>query len=158
MIKYFFMAVVNATLQGRPVVQFNTVSSLNNPDLTAGAIGAIQEGAANMANAQGTQFDDLVIQNLFCLTPNGMTEEQFTAGTALAQPQQADNEEPLAAEDDTSSQYYADGQVEETDPITQQRSQVVENFQNQVQNAANEAVADDHAQSENDGQALGNSL
>jgi hypothetical protein len=121
MIKYFFMAVINATMGGRPVVQFNTVSSLNIPDLTAASISAIQEGAANMANAQGTQFDDLVIQNLFCLTPNGMTEEQFTAGTALA-PQPED--EP------------------QTD-VAERVAQSVQDFQTQAQNATNEAVAED---------------
>lgn len=81
--KFFFMAAISATLQGRPQVQFNTITSLNGRNISARSLDMIQNAAAEMINGQ-VEYDDLVIQNVFCLTPDGMTEEEFVAGTQLA--------------------------------------------------------------------------
>lgn len=81
--KFFFMAAISAALQGRPQVQFNTITSLNDRNISARSLDMIQNAAAEMINGQ-VEYDDLVIQNVFCLTPDGMTEEEFVAGTQLA--------------------------------------------------------------------------
>lgn len=81
--KFFFMAAISAALQGRPQVQFNTITSLNDRNITARSLDMIQGAAADMINGQ-VEYDDLVIQNIFCLTPDGCDEDEFVAGTALA--------------------------------------------------------------------------
>lgn len=81
--KFFFMAAISAALQGRPQVQFNTITSLNDRNISARSLDMIQNAAAEMIAGQ-VDYDDLVIQNVFCLTPDGMTEEEFVAGTQLA--------------------------------------------------------------------------
>lgn len=81
--KFFFMAAISAALQGRPQVQFNTITSLNDRNISARSLDMIQAAAAEMIAGQ-VEYDDLVIQNVFCLTPDGMTEDEFVAGTQLA--------------------------------------------------------------------------
>lgn len=85
MIKFFFMAKISANLQGKPQVQFNTISALDTRNITAAGLNQVQEAAARMITPQGIPFDDLVIDNIFCLTPDGLTEEEFVAGTQLRQ-------------------------------------------------------------------------
>jgi hypothetical protein len=82
--KFFFMAAISAALQGRPQVQFNTITSLNDRNITARSLDMIQGAAADMINGQ-VEYDDLVIQNIFCLTPDGCDEDEFVAGTPLAE-------------------------------------------------------------------------
>lgn len=84
LIKFFFMASISVIDQGRLVTRFNTISAVNSLNITASVLDMIQQGAASMVNEQEVQFSDLVIENVFCLTPNGCTEADFVHGTQLA--------------------------------------------------------------------------
>lgn len=81
MTKFFFMAVMTANLQGRSLARFNTISSIPQRNIMAADLGRIQDGGAQMCQAQGLEFDDILIENIFFLAE--CTEEQFTAGTVL---------------------------------------------------------------------------
>ncbi len=121
-VKFFYMASIKATLDGRPVVCFNTISAFNNINVTASMLNSIQQAAAEMATAEGVEFTDLVVENLFCLTPIGCTEKEFVAGTQLVDQLQGD---PIQAQNQVDA--------------------AVEAAQNSIQAAVNEAVAEDHA-------------
>jgi hypothetical protein len=100
--KFFFMASISVIDQGRLVTRFNTISSLNNLNITAAVLDMIQQGAASMVNAQEVDFTDLVVENVFCLTPNGCTEEEFVRGTQLAEQLVEPTTETISAESDLS--------------------------------------------------------
>lgn len=121
-VKYFYMTSISATLEGKPVVRFNTVSALNNINVTASVLDMIQQSAAGMVREQGIEFTDLVIENTFCLTPNGCTEKDFVAGTQLVDQLQGDPIEARAKVDEA-----------------------VAAAQCNIQDAVNSAVVEDHA-------------
>lgn len=105
--KNFFMAVMAATLEGRPQVRFNTVSGLTSGrNLTAKALEMIQESGAQMMQQSNVQFDNLVLDNIFWL--GEMTDEEFMAGTSLAEQlgltQAAEQAGELAADADASAE------------------------------------------------------
>lgn len=94
--KNFFMSSMTATMQGRPLVRFNTVIGLEHGrNVTAKILELIQESGAQMMQGQEVQFDNLVLDNIFWL--GEMTDAEFMAGTnvveqlGLAQPQQSEN-------------------------------------------------------------------
>lgn len=94
MIKFFFMANMRATLEGRPQYEFNSVTAMAARNVTAADLTRIQQAAADML-AGNVQFDDIVITNLFFLAE--CTEEQFFAGVAQPQPTEAPAPEGLEA-------------------------------------------------------------
>ena len=98
MIKFFFMALISGNLEGRPQVQFNTVSALPTRNVTSGDLVKIQDAAAQMLTAEGVQFDNIVIHNLVFLAE--CTEAEFFEGTAI--PQKAGEEAAPAPEGDAS--------------------------------------------------------
>ena len=78
---FFFMAALTATAQGRPLIQFNTITSLPSRNIGAKQLANIQEAGAKMLMGQ-VEFDDLVIQNVFFL--GEMTEAEFMEGVNTA--------------------------------------------------------------------------
>jgi hypothetical protein len=123
MIKYFYMALINATFEGRPVAQFNTVSAVEGINVTALRLNQIQQGAADMVMQQGIQFDDVVVQNLFLLTPMGCTEEEFTANTQLSERAMAEAQasdlmaQADAAATDNHDPHYEDNRGPDEDNV-----------------------------------------
>ena len=121
-IKFFYMTSLSATYEGKPVVRFNTISALNNINITASVLDMIQQSAAGMVREQGIEFTDLVIENTFCLTPHGCTEKEFVAGTQLVDQLKGDPIEVQTKVDEAVTAAQAS-----------------------IQNAVNDAVAEDHA-------------
>lgn len=145
-IKFFFMASISVIHEGKLVTRFNTISAVNSINITASVLDMIQQGAASMVQDQGNvAFTDLVIENVFCLTPLGCTEEEFTKGTQLA--------DQLAGAQAEASDLMADAdasaQAEEA--LSAQVDESVNSAVNSLQDAANEAVAADHAAAQDDG-------
>ena len=78
---FFFMAALTATAQGRPLIQFNTITALPARNIGAKQLANIQEAGAKMLMGQ-VEFDDPVIQNVFFL--GEMTEAEFMEGVSTA--------------------------------------------------------------------------
>lgn len=82
--KNFYMSAMTATMEGRPLVRFNTVVGLENGrNVTARHLELIQQSGAEMMNASNVQFDNIILDNVFWL--GEMTDEEFMKGTDLAQ-------------------------------------------------------------------------
>jgi len=109
--KFFFMAIMTANLQGRPQVQFNTISMLEQRNVLSADLVKIQDAAARMMSNAGVVYDDLPIHNLFCLTPDGCTEEEFVAGTQMAEAE-ADAAAPELVVDNTKNEHVDEAGTE----------------------------------------------
>lgn len=144
-IKYFFMASISVINEGKLVTRFNTISSLNSLNITAIVLDMIQQGAASMVSERGgVEFTDLVVENVFCLTPLGCTEDEFTKGTQLAD--QLRGEVAADAVDEAQGlMAEADASAQAEEALSAQVGEAVDAARNSVQDAANEAVAADHA-------------
>lgn len=79
--KFFFMALISGNLEGKPLVQFNSLTAMNTRNITARDLNKIQDAAADMLTNDGVPFDNIVIHNVFFLAE--ATEEEFFAGTAI---------------------------------------------------------------------------
>ena len=102
MIKFFFMALISGNLNGLPQVQFNSVSTLPTRNITAADLTKIQSAAGDMLRAEGVNFDNIVVHNLFFLFEG--TEQEFFNGTAI--PEKVGEE--TAAAGDTAEFVAAD--------------------------------------------------
>ena len=92
--QHYYGALLMASMEGRPVIQMNTISCFDEKNLTALSLEKIQQAGANMLVGQ-VQFDNLAIQNVFYL--GEMTREEFIKDSHLAQEHEAQSEPEQAS-------------------------------------------------------------
>lgn len=110
--KFFFMAVLAGSLHGKPVVQFNTVSAQTHRNLTAASLANIQDAGAQMLKAEGVEFDNVLVNNVFFLAE--CTEEDFFRMDEVNPLEQAVADSVEEAQTDVAEAAQAGNDAEET--------------------------------------------
>jgi hypothetical protein len=95
--KFFFMAVLSGMQQGRPIMQFNTVTGSDSRNITALGLNMIQESGAEILRSEGVQFDNVLVNNIFFLAE--CTADEFFPQEEPANEAEAEVEEPAPETD-----------------------------------------------------------